>query len=96
MRPLLATVARQMAALQRRHPDLALIRRGSGRLVVGGTLGFVMGHEGRTVEDEFDVELRIPPDFPASPPNVYEVAGRLDGFDHLFEDGRLCLGRSSL
>ena len=92
MRPLLATVARQMAALQRRHPDLALIRRGSGRLVVGGTLGFVMGHEGRTVEDEFDVELRIPPDFPASPPNVYEVAGRLDGFDHLFEDGRLCLG----
>ena len=51
-----------------------------------------MAHEGRTVEDEFDVELRIPPAFPASPPNVYEVAGKLEGFDHLFEDGRLCLG----
>ena len=92
MRPLLATVARQMAALQDRYPDLALVRHRSGRLVVEGTLGFAMTHERRTVEDEFDVELRIPPDYPASPPNVYEVAGRLDGFDHLFTDGRLCLG----
>lgn len=90
--PLLAIVARQMAALQDRHPDLALVRRGSGRFAVEGILGFVMGHEGRTVEDEFAIELRIPPDYPASPPNVYDVAGRLDGFDHLFTDGRLCLG----
>lgn len=51
-----------------------------------------MEYKGRTIEDEFQVELRIPPDYPASPPDVYEIAGRLDGFDHLFDSKKLCLG----
>ena len=91
-RPLLAIVARQVSALQRRHPGLALTCDGSGRLVVGGALRFAMRHDGRTVEDEFHIELRVRPDYPASPPDVYEVGGRLDRFHHLFSDGRLCLG----
>lgn len=51
-----------------------------------------MEYDGRSIEDEFHIELRIPADYPASPPNAYEVVGRLDRFDHLFQDGRLCLG----
>ena len=88
----LAIVARQVTALQRRHPDLALVRRGPGRLVIAGLLGFVMSHKGRSVEDEFHIELRIPADYPNSPPDAYEVAGRLKDFDHLFKGGKLCLG----
>ena len=85
-------VARQVAALQGGYPSLLLTRDGSGRLAVRGLLRFVMAHKGRSVEDEFHIELRLPADYPASPPDTYEVAGRLNGFDHLFNDGKLCLG----
>lgn len=88
----LAMVARQVAALQRRYPGFALIRRGPGRLVVAGMLGFKMEHKERPVEDEFHIELEVPADYPNSPPEAYEVAGRLKDFDHLFKDGELCLG----
>ena len=81
-----------MSALQDRHPGLALIRDRLGRLAVQGKIRFSMEHGGRPIEDEFDIKLEIPPDYPISPPHAYETKGKLDGFDHIFSDGRLCLG----
>lgn len=88
----LAMLIRQEEALRVRYPCLALAQCGAGRLTVRGEVEFVMEYDGRSIEDEFHIELRIPANYPASPPIAYEVARRLDRFDHLFPDGRLCLG----
>lgn len=53
---------------------------------------FVMEHKVRAIEDRFNIELRIPEDYPKTPPNAYETGDRLNGYHHLFTDGRLCLG----
>ena len=88
----LAMLGQQVALLQVRHPKLALAPCAEGGLAVRGALGFLMEHKGRSIDDEFRIKLSIPADYPASPPDAYEVSGRLDGFNHVFRDGRLCLG----
>ena len=88
----LSLLACQTTALQVRHPGLALTQGRSGRLSVRGEIWFVMEHKAQAVEDRFDIELRIPLDYPKTPPHAYETKGRLNGFDHFFLDGRLCLG----
>ena len=88
----LSALRHQMAAVQSRYPGLGLGRSQTGFQAVQGKVSFSMAHRGRPIEDEFDIELRIPRDYPRSPPNVYELNERLDDFDHLFQDGRLCLG----
>lgn len=82
----------QMKALQVRYPGLALVQRRPGYLAVRGEIWFVMEHKARAIEDRFNIELRIPEDYPKTPPNAYETGGRLNGYHHLFTDGRLCLG----
>lgn len=87
----LSLLACQLADLRGHYPGLQVEQCRPGLSVVGD-VSFSMVHKGRTVEDTFDVELRIPLDFPKTPPNAYEIGGRLSGYDHLFTDGRLCLG----
>ena len=88
----LSVLTCQMAVVQDRYPGLALVRVGLGRLAVQGKIRFSMEHGGRPIEEEFDIELRVPPDYPRSPPHAYETQGKLDGFDHILSDGQLCLG----
>ena len=87
----LCLLARQLAALRVRYPGLHIEQCRPG-LSVRGKISFSMEHKTHTVEDTFDLELRIPSDYPKKPPSAYETKGRLNGYDHLFPDGRLCLG----
>ena len=82
----------QMKPLQVRHPGLALVQCRPGCLAVRGEVWFTMEHKARIIEDRFNIELGIPADYPKTPPNVHETGGRLNGYHHLFKDGRLCLG----
>lgn len=87
----LSLLACQLAALQVRYPDLDIEQCRSG-LSVRGDISFAMTHKTHTIEDTFGVELRIPVDYPKTPPSAYETKGRLNEFEHVFVDGRLCLG----
>ena len=90
---LLYLLTLQMADVQERYPGLALLAHPVTGPTVRGTVGFTMEHNDRTVVDEFDIELRIPSDYPDSPPIVYETTNEISSnFDHVFMDGHLCLG----
>ncbi len=78
------------AMLRTRFPTLhAFIENGQCR--VRGTLPL------RADEVEFDrysLEIKLPDDYPTSPPRVWETAGRIPHHAdrHVFLDGALCLG----
>ena len=63
----------QMIEVQVRHPNLELIREPSGVLCIKGKVGFTMEYKSRTIEDFYNLEFKIPKDYPDSPPAVYET-----------------------
>lgn len=88
-----AIVIAQMAHVQDQHPGLELILEPGGELMVRGPVGFRIDHDGHTVEDSYDIELRIPDDYPDSPPAAYEVGGRItEAYEHFMQAGNFCLG----
>lgn len=46
-----------------------------------------------TINDSYQLEIRIPKAFPKTPPSVYETEGKIpqDGKHHVNSDGTLCL-----
>ena len=85
-------VIEQMAEVQARHPNLDLQRNPDGQLWVRGAVGFSTTHNGRSVEDSYQLELQIPEDYPESPPYVFETEGRIPkDFEHFMPAGNFCL-----
>lgn len=79
--------------LLRRFPDLALRPQRDGRIVIAGDLQFsVVVPKFGSIEDAFSIEIRIPEDFPSTPPSVFERNGRIPKTHHKMTDGSLCLG----
>lgn len=82
-----------MADAQAQHPGLELILDPDGELMVRGPVGFRIEHDGHTVEDSYDVELRIPDDYPTDPPTVYETGEKISrDYGHFMKAGNFCLG----
>jgi len=66
-----------------------------GRFTVTGNLGFTATHDGKTIKDDYDIEIIIPVDYPDNPPTVKETGNRIprDKDNHVYPtDGTLCLG----
>lgn len=85
-------VIEQMAEVQAQHPNLDLQRDPDGKLCVRGAVGFSATHNGRSVEDSYQIELQIPEDYPGSPPYVFETKGRVPkDFEHFMTAGNFCL-----
>lgn len=83
----------QMSEIQDQHPGLELILAPEGELLVRGPLGFRIDHNGHALEDTYDIKLRIPDDYPDSPPYAYETGGRItEEYEHFMKDGNFCLG----
>ena len=84
----------QMDDVQGQHPALELLRLSAEELVVRGVLGFRIDHEGRTVEDSYEVEIDVPSAYPLMPPRARETGGVIpDSYHHKFVvTGYLCLG----
>jgi hypothetical protein len=86
-------VADQMTDVQAQHPNLELLRDPGGALHVCGEIGFTSAWNSRVVEDTYQVEIRIPEDYPESPPTAFETGAKIaTDFEHFMEDGSLCLG----
>ena len=86
-------VADQMSELQAEHPYLELALSCLGKLIVKGTVRFLVEHEGRAVKDEYQIKMILPNDYPDSPPSVWETGRAIpDGFHKFAQIKNLCLG----
>lgn len=78
--------------LLEKYPDLRIFPSPDADLKVGGELLFcVRGPDDAIIEDAYQVELKIPPSFPATVPAVFETGGRIPNTYHKLGDGSLCL-----
>lgn len=79
--------------LLRRFPNLVLRPQRDGRIVIAGDVQFsaVVPKFGM-IEDAFSIEIRVPENFPATLPSVFELNGRIPKAHHKMIDGSLCLG----
>jgi hypothetical protein len=76
-----------------RYPGLRIAPSAGEELKLAGELRFrVTGPEGVTIEDSYEVELRVPADFPPRTPTAQETGGRIGPAYHKREGGLLCLG----
>jgi len=75
------------------NPDLSLRPVVNGVMRLKGTLAFSADAKGlERIDDAYEVEIIVPPDFPRELPLVKETAGRIPKDFHTNDDGSLCLG----
>lgn len=76
-----------------KYNGLRLASVSHGSVKIAGALAFVAGARHKEeIDDEFQIELSIPADFPERIPSVQETGGRIPSGFHKLEDGSLCLG----
>ena len=64
-----------------------------GEVVLAGPYVLDATYNGVRLAEDFDLQLVVPGDYPASLPKVRETSGIIDsGYEHLYLDGTLCLG----
>lgn len=83
----------QVEAVLQRYAGLRIVPTRADELRLAGVLAFhVTGPDGETIEDQYDVDVRVSPRFPTAIPLVRETGGRIDEEYHKLEGGSLCLG----
>lgn len=83
----------QLDELLFRYPDLRIEPSSDSTLLLKGSIAFrVIGPAGAVVEDSYQVELQISPQFPAIVPIAYESDGRIPRDYHKLVGNSLCLG----
>ena len=85
-------IARQFNELAAVYPGLALTKNDSGQWTIRGDLRFRATFQETTIEDMFEIELLLPPNYPAIPPAAAETGGRIPTDFHKLTDGSFCLG----
>ncbi len=74
------------------YPGLRLTP-GHGEVRLAGLLTFAAAPPNKErIDDEYQIEVLIPGDFPAGIPSVRETGGRIAPAFHKLNDGSLCLG----
>ena len=81
-------LAKMKTDVEKEYPDLRVFEKGNTRSIVGT---FPLVYEGETV-DQYEIELRLLPDFPDSIPAVRETGGRIPRKDdrHVSANGDAC------
>jgi len=75
--------------------DLQLNQNGDDRFIVSGNLSFTCSHNGKTIKDDYDIEILIPQNYPQNPPIVKEIGNKIPKIkdNHINPaDETLCLG----
>lgn len=79
--------------LLEQHLGLRIVPSDDDSIVLKGPLAFrVTGPENEVIEDVYEVEIRIPPQFPRALPRVKETGGRVPKDWHKLRGNLLCLG----
>ena len=75
------------------HRGLRIVPNRTIDLVLRGQLSFqVTGPDQKVIQDSYEVEIRVPPSFPHSIPQVREIGGRIPRHYHKLCGDLLCLG----
>ncbi len=87
-------ILEQLEELRRVFGPFMLSPAGQGKFCIRGHLGFTVEINGDSIDDDYDIELLIPPDYPLSPPGARETSNKLPRCAdwHTYPDGTLCLG----
>ena len=91
----IALVIEHYKQLHKIFSGLEINETEEGRFTVTGNLGFTVTHDGKTIKDDYDIEIIIPDDYPDNPPMVKETGNRIprDKDNHVYPtSGTLCLG----
>ena len=76
-----------------KYPGLRLRPVAASQVIIAGALMFDAEAPGKErIEDEYEVEIAIPEQFPKWIPTVRETRGRIPPRFHKLDDGSLCLG----
>ena len=81
----------QVTQVQAEQPGLDLALEHTGRMIVKGTVGFCINHDGSTYRDAYQIEISIPLDYPDSVPAVRETGNVIPADFHKLASGSLCL-----
>jgi hypothetical protein len=87
-----ALIRRQFEELAETYSKLKLCEDAPGRWVIRGILSFSATFQDVTITDAFSILIRLPKDYPYSPPTVQETGGRIPADFHQYPDRTLCLG----
>jgi len=83
----------QLPELLQTHSGLSLRPCENGLTVIAGDIEFTAQYaDHEEITDSYQVEIRVPRDFPRSLPTVRELRGRIPKTFHTQPDGTLCLG----
>lgn len=64
-----------------------------GKAILAGPYALDASYNGVRLAEDFDLQLVVPGDYPASLPEVRETSGIIDpGYEHLYLNGNFCLG----
>lgn len=85
-------IRQQFEELSKTYSGLRLYEDAPGRWVIRGILSFSATFKNVTITDAFSVLIRLPQDYPNSPPTVQETGGRIPADFHQYPDRTLCLG----
>jgi len=79
--------------LLQQHPDLRLRPSNEDVVVLAGTVAFSAQKPGfERIDDAFEVEIKVPNQFPQEFPHVWETGNRIPATYHKLQNGSLCLG----
>lgn len=81
-----------VAEFLREQPGLSLRPTHGDGLIFVGKFRFAAKGRGAVIEDEYEIELRVPADFPRDLPVVFETGKRIPLDFHHYPSGELCLG----
>ncbi len=87
-----ALIQQEFGELSETYPGLRLCEDAPGRWVIRGILSFSATFQNVTITDAFSILIRLPEDYPDSPPTVQETGGRIPPDFHQYPDRTLCLG----
>ncbi len=79
----------QLASIFR---NLNLEKRTDGVWLIGGRLGFAGDFPAQSIEDEYEIAMTVPKDYPINLPEVWETGDRIPLDYHKNPDKSLCLG----
>ena len=84
----------QFLDLQNNYRKLKLEALNSGQYFIIGMLEFEAVYNNISIQDAFEIEIRIESDYPKRLPSVKETGGKIPKEFHTNHDGFLCLGSS--
>ncbi len=87
-----ALIRRQFAELSETYSELRLCEDAPSRWAIRGILAFSATYHDVTITDAFSILVKLPKDYPNSPPTVQETGGRIPTGFHQYPNRTLCLG----